>query len=333
MIVNCPRCDARYRFDESRMTSDSATLRCRKCQAAIAVRRPAPTPAEADGIPLAPPASTPVALPTSAKAAVPVAAAPPAAGKAPGTPRSASLCAGRTALLADEAREFRDFVQSELRAAGYEVSVTDNGEEALLLAGSHRFDLVLLNVYLRRLLGFSVCERIKGDPALQGMPVILMGALVGPESTTGPRNRYGSDDFISTGIGREELAARIARFSQGESAPCTPASTTTSSPAPPSSAKKPDGREPAPTGEEAEIRRLARIMISDIQIYHPEKFSRALREGTFFEAFSDELGRGKEMIDQRFGHLANRIQILAAGLRDSLESHRSGGSGRLSVGA
>jgi len=329
MIVKCSRCDARYRFDESRMTSDSASLRCRKCQAAITVARPAPAPEEADGTPLAPPA----ALPRAVKAAMPV-AVPPAAGEAPAPSRPASLSTGRTALLADEAREFRDFVQSELRAAGYEVSVTDNGEEALLLAGSHRFDLVLLNVYLRRLLGISVCERIKGDPALQSMPVILMGALVGPESATGPRNRYGSDDFISAGIGREDLAARIARFSRGESAPSSTTAPTPSA-APPAAAKEPAGREPAPTatGEEAEIRRLARIMISDIQIYHPEKFRRALQEGTFFEAFSDELGRGKEMIDHRFGHLANRIQILAAGLRDSLESHRSGGSGRLSVGA
>ena len=332
MIVKCSRCDARYRFDESRMTSDSATLRCRKCQAAIAVCLPATSPAEADGTARTPPASSPVAFPQAAKAVMPVAAVPPAAGEAPRPSRSASPAAGRTALLADDAREFRDFVQSELRAAGYEVSVTDNGEEALLLTGSHRFDLILLNVYLHRLLGISVCEQIKADPALQSMPVILMGALVGPERPMGPRSRYGSDDFISTSIGREELAARIARFSQGEFGPRTPASTTTPSPAPPVAAKEPPGREPAPTGDEAEIRRLARIMISDIQIYHPEKFSRALREGTFFEAFSDELGRGKEMIDQRFGRLANRIQILAAGLRDSLESYRNGGSPRLSVG-
>ena len=332
MIVKCSRCDARYRFDESRMTSDSASLRCRKCQATIAVCRPVPPPAEAERLPHTPPASPPVAFPQVAKAAMPVAAAAPVAGEAPGPSRSASPAAGRTALLADEAREFRDFVQSELRAAGYDVSVTDNGEEALLLAGSHRFDLVFLNVYLRRLLGISVCERIKADPALQSMPVVLMGALVGPESTTGPRNRYGSDDFISTGIGREDLAARISRFSRGESAPPTQASTTAPSPAPPTAPKEPPRREPAPTGEEAEIRRLARIMISDIQIYHPEKFSRALREGTFFEAFSDELGRGKEMIDQRFGRLANRIQILAAGLRDSLESYRNGGPARQSFG-
>jgi len=333
MIVKCSRCDARYRFDESRMTSDSATLKCRKCQASIVVRHSAPSPAEAEGTPRTPGASPPVALPRAAEASIPVAEAPPAARETPGPSRSAPLSAGRTALLADEAREFRDFVQSELRAAGYDVSVTDNGEEALLLAGSHRFDLILLNVYLRRLLGISVCERIKGDPALRSMPVILMGALVGPEGTASPRASYGSDDFISTGIGREELAARIARFSGGESAPRATASMTTPSPAPPMAAKEPGGREPAPTGEEAEIRRLARIMISDIQIYHPEKFNKALREGTFFEAFSDELGRGKEMIDRRFSHLANRIQILAAGLRDSLESQRNGGSTRRSVGA
>ena len=316
MIVKCSRCGARYRFDESRMTSDSASLTCRKCRAAISVRRPAPPPAEEERGPLR----------VSA-------AAPPAAGEPSIPSRSAPLPAARTALLADEAREFRDFVQSGLRDAGYEVSVTDNGEEALLLAGSHRFDLVLLNVYLRRILGVSVCQRIKGDPAQRSTPVILMGALLGPEGAALPGDRYGADDFISTGVGREELAARIARFSRSESGPRASASSAAPPPAPIAAAREPAIREQAPAGEEAEIRRLARIMISDIQIYHPEKFSKALREGTFFEAFSDELGRGKEMIDRRFGHLANRIQILAAGLRDSLESHRNGASGRLSASA
>ncbi len=321
MIVQCSSCGARYRLDETRMTSDTATLKCRKCGAGIAVSR---------GGPPLPGGEAPAAVsPPGDVSAAPFPAAAPAA-VSPARPAGAPA---RTALLADEAREFRDFVEAELRAAGFEVSVTDSGEEALLVAGSHRFDLILLSVYLRRLLGTSVCQRIKADPALRSTPIILMGALLGPGGTAA-RERYGADDFVPTGISREELAARIGRFALRENAP--PAAASPGAAAPPgispAAEKEPAGAGPSPTEDEAEIRRLARIMISDIEIYHPEKFARAVRDGTFFEAFSEELGRGREMIDRRFGHLPDRIQLLAAGLRDSLEPYRNSGPRRRASG-
>ncbi|PYQ09226.1 MAG: hypothetical protein DMH00_13425 [Acidobacteria bacterium] len=105
----------------------------------------------------------------------------------PGSPSPAISSGPRSALLADEPREFRDFVASVLKAAGFEVGVTDNGDEALLLAVSHRFDLILLNVYLRRMLGINVSERIKNNPALRDTPVILIGAPGGcPSDCTEP---------------------------------------------------------------------------------------------------------------------------------------------------
>jgi CheY-like chemotaxis protein len=266
--------------------SASAKLRCPKCQAVfIAHKEPSPE-AVIPGQTSSRPASSP-------------------------KPR-------RTALLADEPRAFRDFVAEVLSEAEFEVGLTDNGEEALLLAGGHRFDLILLNVYLRRMLGINVCERLKSDPATRAVPVVLIGALVRQEEGGLPRGLYGADDFVPTSIGRGELLERIRRF-----VPDLPILEAGPAPTAP-------GREAAPTREEEEIRRLARIMVSDIQMYHPEKFNRALREGTFFESFAEELGKGKEILDQRFGHLASRLQILAAGLRDTLSGMRPSSAKRAS---
>ena len=292
MIVACSRCAARYRLDESKLTSATVLLRCRRCAERIPVTRPAPKTAAAESV--------------------------------PGPAKMA-----RTALLADEPREFRDLLESELRAAGYEVSVAESGDEALLLAASHRFDLIVLNAYLRRLLGIHVCERLKSDPMRRSVPVLLTGTLLMREAgEANPRNLYGADGFIPTNIERADLSERIRRSAAGESltAPANPQP----GPAEPGAGPPHPPSEPPAVGEEAEIRRLARIMVSDIEIYHPEKFSRALREGTFFEAFSDELGRGKQIIDERFGHLPNRIQLLAAGLRDTLASHRGASRRRAS---
>jgi predicted Zn finger-like uncharacterized protein len=309
VILACPGCGTRYRLDETKLAGGPVSVKCRKCGTAM------PLGGQTAVSSSSPPGPAPRAEPSSS------------GSRAPGSSARNVAPASRTALLADEARELRDFVRGELEGAGFEVSVTDNGEEALLLAGSHPFDLIILNAYLRRLLGIHVCERIKANPELRDTPVILMGALLGSaENRDGLRSDYGADDFIITSISREELARRLLRFFKDVAS----AGSEAARPRPGASA--PPHASPGGGGsrgeDEAEIRRLARIMISDIEIYHPEKFTRALRDGTFFEAFSEDLARGKELIDQRFGHLPNRIQLLAAGLKDSLDVYRSGPSRR-----
>jgi predicted Zn finger-like uncharacterized protein len=311
VIVQCPGCEAKFRFDESRIKGTTARVRCRRCGTPFPVERPAPQPdlrePEETGFPAGP--------------AGPV-------GASGGDP----AWGPRTALLADYPREFRDFVKGTLEEAGFEVSLTDNGEEALLAAATHRFDLIVLNVFLRKALGVTVCERIKSTPGLQDTPVLLVGTSLHGEGSA--RSSFGADGFVDSSAGREDLLDEVSRLcGRRPAAPPPPASVRPSPRAPEPRTAEPAAAEapPAPAaaiplavGDEGEIRRLARIMVSDIQMYHPEKFNRALRDGTFFEAFSDELGRGKEIIDHRFAHLSNRIQILSAGLRDTLEGFRNG---------
>lgn len=283
MNLQCPGCRARYRLDDSRVPGETARLRCPKCQAVFIARK-----SEGAG-----------SAATHAPHAGPQRPAP-----------------GLTALLADEPREFRDFTAGLLREAGFEIGITDNGEEALLLAGSHRFDLILLSVYLRRLLGINVCERLKSDPDLRSTPVILIGAASRQEPGGLPRGLYGADDIIPTSLGAGELKQKIREWVPAACFPRDPAPAMRSPAAASAAAISPA------SAEEMEIRRLARIMISDIQMYHPEKFNRALREGTFFESFGEELGKGREIVDQRFARVANRAQLMASALRDTLEEIR-----------
>ena len=297
MIVRCPKCRVRYRLEDTRIRSESARLRCPKCDAVFIARKDADR-ADSSGT------TVPSASPSPARSAHPE-----------GTK------VRRSALLADEPREFRDFVEQVLREAQVEVGLTDNGEEALLLAGAHRFDLILLNVYLRRMLGINVCERPKSDPDTSDIPVVLIGAQVRPEEGGLPPGLYGADAFLPTSIGRREIIERLRRFMP-------------ELPSLPEAGGAETARDVAATStrEEGEIRRLARIMVSDIQMYHPEKFNRALREGTFFESFAEELGKGKEILDQRFGKCAARVQILAAGLRDTLSGLRPSSGPRKASG-
>ncbi len=283
MNLQCPGCRVRYRLDDAKVPGETARLRCPKCHAVFIARKSAASGSRPEG-------------------------ALPVAPKTPAPPL--------TALLADEPREFRDFTAGLLREGGFEVGITDNGEEALLLAGSHRFDLILLSVYLRRLLGINVCERIKSDPDLRSTPVILIGAMARQEPGGLPRGLYGADDIIPTSFGPGEMKQKIREW--------VPAACFTEEPATmmPSRAAVSAGVTTPASTEEMEIRRLARIMVSDIQMYHPEKFNRALRDGTFFESFGEELGKGREIVDQRFARVANRVQLMASALRDTLEEIR-----------
>jgi hypothetical protein len=83
-----------------------------------------------------------------------------------------------------------------------------------------------------------------------------------------------------------------------------------------------DAPEAAPgqsVGTDAEIGMLARLMLSDLRLYYPDRYERAIREGNLFEVFNDELSKGRAMLDERYPQVAERHRILAAALKTILQ--------------
>jgi CheY-like chemotaxis protein len=248
-------------------------------------------------------------------------------------------------LVADEDREFRDLVCRTLTELGCQVSTAEDGESALRLASQHRPYLVVLNVYLRKLLGVAVCEGIKGNPGLRSIRVALVGSVFKSERfVRGPRNLYGADDYFEDVISKPDMRERFRLLLSGTGPVSTSARATTNGGGAVSSAGRehvghgggrsvPGQPPPASHGghdiePRAEIRRLARIMLSDLKIYYPERFGRAVTERRLFETFREELIKGKELIVNRFPELADRLEILAGALREGLEEERSAGRAR-----
>lgn len=206
---------------------------------------------------------------------------------------------GPLAVVGDEMREFRDLVQSVLTSLGCRVQVTDDGEMAFRFAVSHRPALMILNVYMRRMLGVAVCEGVKGSPDLRATRVALVGSVFKSERfVRRPIHLYGADDYFEDVIPEAELRRRLQALLGGV----------------------------APAGEvlepHAEIRRLARIMLSDLKIYYPDEFRRALAERRFLEIFREELTQAKDLIARRFPDMPDRLQILAAALKEGLLAER-----------
>lgn len=80
-----------------------------------------------------------------------------------------------TVLVVEDNRELRDYLATHLRST-YRVVEADNGEAGLRLAQQHRPDLIVSDVMMPRMDGFSMLRAIKDDPDLATIPVILLTA-------------------------------------------------------------------------------------------------------------------------------------------------------------
>jgi predicted Zn finger-like uncharacterized protein len=233
--------------------------------------------------------------------------------------------AGPLVLIGDGDREFRNLLRRTLESLGCRVEVTDDGEAAFRFAVAKRPALMVLNVYLRNLLGVAVCEGIKRSPDLKGTKVALMGSVFKSERfVRNPGGLYGADDYFEDVIPAADMRERFLRL-LGRS---SPGARELADPSPEipgeSRAHRPEGRAGESLEPDAEIRRLARIMISDLKIYHPEGFKRALVERTFTETFREELTQAKDLITHRFPDLPDRLRVLSEGLREALSRERAG---------
>jgi two-component system chemotaxis sensor kinase CheA len=88
---------------------------------------------------------------------------------------------GFPVLIIDDSLTTRMLEQSILESAGYEVDVAICAEDALEYARRKRYSLFLVDVEMPGMDGFTFVERIRADPALSGIPAILVTSLAAPE--------------------------------------------------------------------------------------------------------------------------------------------------------
>jgi two-component system, chemotaxis family, sensor kinase CheA len=77
-------------------------------------------------------------------------------------------------LVVDDSVNTRDIEKGILEASGYRVEMAEDGEEALGMAAEHTFDLVITDVEMPRMDGFTLTERLRRMPAYQEVPVIIV---------------------------------------------------------------------------------------------------------------------------------------------------------------
>jgi two-component system cell cycle response regulator DivK len=86
-------------------------------------------------------------------------------------------------LVVEDHEDNRQILRDLLESAGYDMIEAKDGEEALVAAGSQRPDLILMDIQLPILDGYEATRRLKADPTLKAIPIIVVTsyALSGDE--------------------------------------------------------------------------------------------------------------------------------------------------------
>jgi DNA-binding response OmpR family regulator len=141
--------------------------------------------------------------------------------EAPATPAAPAATSSMRVLLVEDEPVQRRVLSAQLRKAGHEPIEIGTGEEVVDAVRANRPDVILLDVELPGIDGYTVCRTLKADPELAATPVAFLSAHADVESRLTGLS-HGAEDFLTKPIDPRELALRLellARRRQPSAAP------------------------------------------------------------------------------------------------------------------
>ncbi len=113
-----------------------------------------------------------------------------------------------TILVVDDNRSNRELLERRLRRDGFDVLTAEHGARALDVIGANEIDVVLLDIMMPVMNGYQTLEKLKADPDLRHLPVIMLTSLDEAESITRCIER-GAEDHLPRPFDPVLLRARI----------------------------------------------------------------------------------------------------------------------------
>lgn len=111
-------------------------------------------------------------------------------------------------LVVDDILPNVKLLEAKLSSEYYDVLTATSGEEALIKILNDSPDIVLLDVMMPGMDGFEVCKRIKENPAIAHIPVVMVTALT--DASDKVRGlQAGADDFLTKPVNDTALMARV----------------------------------------------------------------------------------------------------------------------------
>ncbi|NMB79043.1 MAG: response regulator [Methanomicrobiales archaeon] len=116
-----------------------------------------------------------------------------------------------TILIVDDSPYIVDGLVALLKRKGFKPLASHGGDEALALLATTKPDLILLDIMMEPMDGWETLERIKANPAISSIPVLMFSAKkITPEEAQ--EHRLNIDDFVSKPVNPAQLLDAIARI-------------------------------------------------------------------------------------------------------------------------
>jgi two-component system phosphate regulon response regulator PhoB len=116
--------------------------------------------------------------------------------------------ASKHLMLVEDDRAVADLITFHFERAGYRVTRTGDGEEALVLIDEVKPDVILLDWMIEGISGIEVCRRLRRRPTTANIPIMMLTAR-GEESDRIRGLEIGADDYITKPFSPRELLARV----------------------------------------------------------------------------------------------------------------------------
>jgi CheY-like chemotaxis protein len=84
-------------------------------------------------------------------------------------------------LIVDDQPFFTTMLRGVLEQQGFRVLVANSGPDGLKLAKNHTPDIIVLDIEMPGMDGFAVCQKLKEDPTLKEIPVVILTGTNNPK--------------------------------------------------------------------------------------------------------------------------------------------------------
>lgn len=121
--------------------------------------------------------------------------------------------AKKKVLIVDDEEPIRQLV-SNILAKDYTVLVAIDGEEAINMARRQKPDLILMDILMPKVDGFTACYTINQDPATRDIPVVMLTGI-DYELNKKLSREIGAQGYITKPFSPEDLRATVGRFLKG----------------------------------------------------------------------------------------------------------------------
>ncbi len=115
-------------------------------------------------------------------------------------------------LLVEDEPMLSNLLRQRLEKESFVVTTAHDGNEAVEILKKEKPDLILMDIILPKMSGFEVMEAMKGDPAIQAAPVVVVSNL-GQESDVERGQSLGAVGyFVKAQMSVEDLVSKIKEF-------------------------------------------------------------------------------------------------------------------------